>query len=154
MTERLEEVDEMGPIDYLVVEYPDGEVTGGALPLLVDLVNRGTIRIIDLAFLRKNPDGTAEALNLVDLQAETLLAELALFEGAPSGLLLEQDLEEAAAALEPGSAAAVLVYENLWAAPFAVALRRAGARLVANGRIPTQELVATLDELEQHPVTT
>lgn len=141
-------VEEMGPVDYIVVEYPDSKITGTALPLLLELVERGIVRIIDLAFLRKESDGSVTALDLVDVREREMLDELESFLGASSGLLTREDLVEAAAALEPGSAAALLVYENSWAAPFATALRRAGARLVASGRIPIQELIAALDAVE------
>jgi Family of unknown function (DUF6325) len=137
---------EMGPIDYLVVEWPRGrEPTGEALPLLVDLVDRGLIRVLDLVFVRKEDDGTIVGLELTDLGANP---QLEVFEGASSGLLGEDDYGEAAAAIEPGCAAALLVYENTWAAPFATAVRRGGARLVATGRIPVNAIIAALDELE------
>jgi hypothetical protein len=140
-------LEQMGPVDYLVVEFPEDHLTGEAFPLLVDLVDKGIIKIIDLAFMRKKPDGTVVQLNLVDLEKANLL-ELALFEGASSGLLDQSDLDEAAKALEPGSAAGILVYENAWAAPFAAALRRGGGQLVAGGRIPVQEIAAALDATE------
>jgi hypothetical protein len=138
---------QMGPIDYLVVEFPTDRMTGEAFPLLVDLVDRGIIRILDLAFLRKAEDGTVTTLTQVDLERMQVL-EAALFEGAASGLLGPDDVAEAASAMEPGTAAGVLVYENVWAAPFAGALRRGGGQVVASGRIPVQALVAALDELE------
>jgi len=143
---------EMGPVDYLVLEFPGNKMTGEAFPLLIDLVNRGVIRILDLAFVRKETDGAITALSHVDLDRMKVV-EAALFEGASSGLLSTEDLEEASKALEPGSAAGVLVYENVWAAPFAAALRRSGGQLVAYGRIPVQALLATLDDLEAagHP---
>jgi Family of unknown function (DUF6325) len=139
---------ELGPIDYLVVEWPPGkQPTGEALPLLVDLVDRGLIRILDLAFVRKEEDGTVAGLDLEDLDLDSN-PELTVFEGASSGLLGRDDHDEAGAALEPGSSAALLVYENTWAAPFATALRHSGAQLVANGRIPVNAVIAALDELE------
>jgi Family of unknown function (DUF6325) len=138
---------QMGPIDYLVVAFPTDRMTGEAFPLLVDLVDRGIIRILDLVFLRKAEDGTVTTLTQVDLERMQVL-EAALFEGAASGLLGPDDIAEAASAMEPGTAAGVLVYENVWAAPFASALRRAGGQMVASGRIPVQALVAALDELE------
>ena len=140
---------ELGPIDYLVVEWPgEKQPTGEALPLLVDLVDRGLIRVLDLAFVRKEMDGTVVALDLEDLDLDGN-PELAVFAGASSGLLGEDDFSEAAPALEPGCSAALLIYENTWAAPFATALRRSGAQLVANGRIPVNAIIAALDELEQ-----
>ena len=135
--------DEMGPIDYLVVEWPDKQPTGEAAPHLVDLVEKGLIRIIDLAFITKDEDGTVKGLEISDLGDQ--VAELKVFEGASSGLLSEEDTTEASNALEPGTSAAVLVYENRWAAPFASAVRRSGAQLVATGRIPIQDLEAALD---------
>jgi Family of unknown function (DUF6325) len=145
--DQAAELRQMGPVDYLVVEFPGDRLTGEALPLLIDLVDRGIIRILDLAFIRKDRNGAVTMLTQVDLEGMQVL-ELGLFEGAASGLLGQEDLEEAATALEPGSAAGVLVYENTWAAPFAMALRRAGGQLVASGRIPLQALVDTLDTLE------
>jgi hypothetical protein len=140
---------ELGPIDYLVVEWPaeDKQPAGEALPLLVDLVDRGLIRVLDLAFVRKEKDGTVVGLDLEDLDLDGN-PELTVFEGASSGLLGDDDYEEAGAAIQPGCAAALLLYENTWAAPFATALRKSGAQLVANGRIPVNAIIAALDELE------
>jgi hypothetical protein len=139
---------ELGPIDYIVVEWPAGkQPTGEAMPHLIDLVDRGLIRVLDFAFVRKEEDGTVVGLDLQDLDLDGN-PELAVFEGASSGLLGEDDRAEAGAAIEPGCAAALLVYENTWAAPFATALRRSGAQLVANGRIPVNAIIAALDELE------
>jgi hypothetical protein len=145
--EQATELDQMGPVDYLVMAFPTDRMTGEAFPLLVDLVDRGVIRILDLMFLRKDHDGTVTTLTQVDLDRMKVL-EAALFDGATSGLLGTEDVAEAAEALEPGTAAAVLVYENVWATPFAAALRRSGGQLVAAGHIPVQALVAALDALE------
>lgn len=142
-----EDLTTMGPIDYLVVEFPGSRMTGEGLPILVDLVDRGIIRIIDLAFARKKADGSVVAVELADLVGQGR-AELSVFEGVSSGLLGGDDLEAAAAVLEPGDSAGILVFENTWAAPFATALRRGGAQVVASGRIPVQELAAALDEAE------
>ncbi|MFB6679869.1 DUF6325 family protein [Streptomyces sp. NPDC057684] len=142
-----DEVEELGPIDYLVVEFPGNRMTGEGLPLLVDLVDRGLIRILDLTFVRKEEDGSVSGLEIADLTGDGEL-DLAVFEGASSGLLGQDDIEEAAKALEPGSSAGVLVYENRWAAPFAAALRRGGARMVASGRIPVPAILAALDSTE------
>ncbi|MGW2649409.1 DUF6325 family protein [Streptomyces sp. NPDC001393] len=142
----MDSVEEMGPVDYLVIEFPGNRMTGEAFPLLVDLVDRGIVRIIDLAFVRKDTDGSVVALELQDVGGET---DLTVFEGASARVLDQSDLEEAANALEAGNSAAVLVYENLWAAPLAGALRRSGAQLVASGRIPVQALLAALDATEQ-----
>jgi hypothetical protein len=147
-----DELEEMGPIDYLVIEWPDRQPTGEAAPILVDLVDRGLIRVLDLAFLAKGEDGSVTTLELSSLAEQSdSLKELA---GASSGLLSGEDTEEAALALEPGSSAAILVYENRWAAPFATALRRSGAQLVANGRIPVQAILAALDAAEESESTT
>ena len=141
-----DELDEIGPIDYLVIEWPDRQPTGEAAPLLLDLVDRGLIRIIDIAFVAKGEDGSVTALELSSLAEQS--ESLNQLDGASSGLLSDEDAEEAAAALEPGASAAILVYENRWAAPFAAALRRSGAQLVANGRIPVQGILAALDAVE------
>lgn len=140
-------IDTMGPIDYLVIEFPGSHMTGEGLPLLVDLVDRGIIRIIDLLFVKKEQDGSVVAMTVADLNADGKL-DLAIFEGASSGLLGQDDIDEAANALEPGSSAGILVYENRWAAPLAMALRRGGAQLVAGGRIPVQALLSALDATE------
>ncbi|GAA1784380.1 hypothetical protein GCM10009682_03220 [Luedemannella flava] len=143
----MADVDSMGPIDYLVIEFPGSRMTGEGLPLLVDLVDRGIIRVLDLLFIRKNLDGSVEGVAIADFDQDGTL-DLAVFEGASSGLLQKEDLDEAGTALEPGNSAAVLVYENLWAAPLAMALRRGGAQLVAGGRIQVQALLAALDAAE------
>ena len=142
-----EELDELGPIDYLVVEFPGSRMTGEGLPLLVDLVDRGIIRILDLVFVKKELDGSITGLAIADFDKDGKL-DLAVFEGASSGLLGQDDLDEAGGALEPGSSAGILVYENRWAAPFARELRRGGAQLVASGRIPVQAILAALDASE------
>lgn len=137
----------MGPIDYLVVEFPGSRLTGKGFPLLMDLVERGIIRIIDLIFVKKETDGSVVGLAIADLDHDGTL-DLAVFEGASSGLLGQTEMDEAGSALEPGSSAAVLVYENVWAAPFAAALRDSGAELVAAGRIPASDVIAALDATE------
>jgi hypothetical protein len=136
----MTDVAEMGPIDYLVVEFPGSRMTGEGLPLLVDLVDRGLIRILDLVFVRKDTDGHVAAVQVADVDGDGDL-DLTVFEGASSGLLDEGDLADAGSVLQPGSSAGILVYENLWAAPFAAALRRGGGQLVASGRIPVQALL-------------
>ena len=139
---------EIGPVDYLIVEWPAGkEPTGEGLRLLVDLTERGLIRVLDLAFVRKEPDGTVKGLAIADIDHDGSL-DLVQFEGASSGIMGQDDYDEAGAALEPGSAAAILVYENRWAAPFVTAVRGSGAQLVASGRIPADALLNALDELE------
>lgn len=141
----VDDRDEIGPIDYLVVEFPGNKMTGRALPALVDLVDRGLIRILDLLFIRKELDGSVTALEVADLDGDGQLDPL-IFEGASSGLLGNDDLDEAAAVIEPGCSAGILVYENVWAAPFAAELRRGGGQLVASGRIPVQAILAALDD--------
>jgi uncharacterized protein DUF6325 len=139
---------ELGPIDYIVVEWPsDRPPSGSAFPYLVDLVDRRLIRILDLAFVQKEKDGRIVGLNLGDLDLDGM-PELAVFEGASSGLLGQDDYQEAGNAVEAGRAAAILLYENTWAAPFATALRQSGAQLVAQGRIPVNALIQALDEAE------
>jgi uncharacterized protein DUF6325 len=137
----------MGPIDFLLIEWPGRQPTGEAVPLLVDLVDRGLIRILDLVFIAKAEDGSVAGLEIADLGQE--VEELKVFEGASSGLLSEDDTTEAAAALDPGTSAALMVFENRWAAPFASALRRSGAQLVASGRIPVQAVLAALEAAEE-----
>lgn len=137
---------EMGPIDYLVIEWPGRQPTGEAAPYLIDLVDRGLIRILDLAFIAKDEDGSVTRLEIADLGGE--VEEYAVFAGASSGLLSDEDTDEASAVLEPGTSAALLVYENAWAGPFAAAVRRSGGQLVSSGRIPTQTLIAALDATE------
>jgi hypothetical protein len=139
---------ELGPIDWIVVEWPASTPpTGEAFPLLVDLVDRGVIRILDLAFVQKQDDGSIVGIDLSDLDLDGN-PELAIFEGASSGLLGDEDFDEAGNALEAGSAAAILLYENTWAAPFATALRKTGAQLVAAGRVPVNALLEALDAAE------
>lgn len=139
---------ELGPVDYVVVEWPRGkEPTGEGLDLLVGLTEQGVIRLIDLAFVMKDEDGTVNGIAITDIDSDGTL-DLVKFEGAASGVLDQDDFDEAGAALEPGTSAAILVYENRWAAPFATALRKSGAQLVASGRIPVNALLEKLDELE------
>jgi hypothetical protein len=142
-----EQLEEIGPIDYLVMEWSgDQPVTGEVMPLIVDLADRGVIRVLDIAFVSKEHDGSVIAIDIADLANAS--QGLAGLEGASSGLLAQDDLEDAAGALEPGTVAAVLVWENRWAAPVAAALRRSGGQLVASGRIPVQAILASLDASE------
>jgi hypothetical protein len=138
------ELAEMGPIDYIVLEWPAQQPTGEVGPMIIDLADRGIIRILDVAFLAKGTDGSVAAIDLGELDDDGFSD----FQGASSGLLGSDDLQDAAAALEPGTSAAVLVWENRWAAPVAVALRRSGGQLVASGRIPVQAILASLDAVE------
>jgi Family of unknown function (DUF6325) len=142
-----DDLEDMGPIDYLVVEFPGSRMTGKGLPMLVDLVDRGIIRILDLVFVKKELDGSVRGVAIADLDHDGTL-DLAVFEGASSGLLGQEDLDEAGGVLEPGSSAGLLVYENRWAAPLARELRRGGGQLVASGRIPVQAVLAALDATE------
>jgi len=147
MTEAVAErtVDELGPVDYLVVEFPGSQFKGEILPELVDLVQRGIVRVLDLVIIRKADDGSYEAFEFGDPDAGPL-GEIRELERQLADLLSEEDVVAVADALAPGSTAALLVYENLWAAPFASAVRRAGGVLVADGRIPIQSLIAVLEE--------
>ena len=137
---------EVGPIDYLMVEWEGTRPHGELAPHLVDLVDRGLVRILDLAFIAKDKDGTVEFVELDAISGD--VPELEVFVGAATGLLDEDDRNDAANIVEPGSAAALIVYENAWAAPFATALRGTGGQVVASGRIPVEEIVAALDAVE------
>ena len=142
MTERS--LDELGPVDYLIVEFPAGHqnFTGEAADELVRLHDAGIIRVMDVLILAKAEDGSVEAQELSDL-AE--LGELARLEAQLVQTLAADDVLDLAAAMDPGSVAGVLVYENLWAAPFGSAMRRAGGQLIANGRIPIQAIIAAIE---------
>jgi hypothetical protein len=141
------ELEELGPIDYVVLEWPGAfPDTSEVQPLLLDLVDRGIIRILDIGFVTKDENGEVTGLDVGDLKQ--VAAAFAEFEGASSGLLGFDDLEEAAAALEPGTSAAVLVWENRWAGPVAAAIRRSGGQLAASGRLPVQAILAALDAVE------
>jgi hypothetical protein len=140
--------DELGPIDIVVIAYPpDAPMTGEAAPLLVDLVERGVIRVLDVLFVTKNEDGTFSGFDARDL-TDKGVGEFAVFEGASSGLLGDDDAAKVAEEIEPGSAAVMIVYENRWAAPFIAAVRRNGGEAVAFERIPVQALIDALDELD------
>lgn len=138
-----EGLDSMGPIDYIIVEWPGRQPSGEAIPALIELLDSGIVRLLDLSFISKGEDGT-----VVEIQLDELGAEFEVFDGASADLLDEGDIAEAASALEPGTSAAILVWENTWAAPFASALRKNGAQLVASGRVPVQALLATLEAAE------
>src|ERR1700704_7124752 len=140
-------IEEMGPIDFLVIEFPGGRLNGEGLPLLVDLADRGIVRILDLLFIRKLPNGSVLRIDLTGVSGEDV-TQLAAFDGASSGLLDQEDIEAAAVVIEPGSIGGMIAYENLWAAPLAAALRRGGAQLVASGHIPVQALLASLEAAE------
>jgi len=137
-------LDDLGPVDYLIVEFPVGHqnFTGEGAEELLKLHDAGIIRIMDILLLAKADDGTVDAMELSDLPE---LGEFARLEAQLAQTLAEEDVENLAAAMDPGSVAGVLVYENVWAAPFASAMRRAGGQLIANGRIPIQALIAAVE---------
>ncbi|RZU19127.1 hypothetical protein EV645_1335 [Kribbella rubisoli] len=137
-------VDELGPVDWIVVEFPSTKLTGEIAPILADYVDRGLIRILDLLFLLKDADGSFEAFESTDLD-DSEIGQLRGFETGIAMLLSEQDVEDLAETIEPGSSAAVLVWENLWAAPFGAAVRHAGGQLAASGRIPIQAVLAAME---------
>jgi uncharacterized protein DUF6325 len=136
--------DAMGPISYLIVQFPGNKMTGEGFPILVDLVDRGLIRILDLVFVTRDTDGSVRAIELSDLDHDGQL-DLSVFEGASSGLLDSSDLADAESVIDPGSSAAVLIFENRWATSLTQALRRGGAELVAAGYIPQEAIAASLD---------
>ncbi|MDF2093474.1 DUF6325 family protein [Knoellia sp. 3-2P3] len=142
--ETAESVDELGPVDWLVVEFPGSRFKGEIAPALDELVEAGTIRVLDLLLIKKGEDGSLDFYELSDLE-ESELGTLRAYEAALATLLSAEDVEAVAEAVEPGSSAALLVWENSWAAPFASAVRRAGGQLVATGRIPIQALLAAVE---------
>jgi len=143
-----ESVDELGPVDWIVVEFPGRKFKGEIAPALADLVRRGIVRVLDLLLIRKDQDGSLDFYELSDLD-ESEIGSLRTYETELATLLSEEDVVSVAAAVEPGSTAALLVWENSWAAPFASAVRRAGGQLAASGRIPIQALLAAIEADEQ-----
>jgi hypothetical protein len=143
----VEEDQALGPVSYLVVEFPGSKMTGEGFPILIDLVDRGLIRILDLTFVTKDLDGSVRSVELRDIDRDGQF-DFAVFEGASSGLVDESDMAEASAAIQPGSSAGILIFENKWATSFVQALRRGGAELVAAGYVPADALVASLDATE------
>jgi hypothetical protein len=141
---EAEDVDELGPVDWIVVEFPGARFDGSVLPILVDLEERGIIRVLDLVVLKKDADGTLEAFEVSDLD-ESEVGGMRDLERQLATLLSEDDVLNVANAVEPGSAAALLVWENRWAAPFGSAVRKVGGQLVASGRIPVQALLAAIE---------
>jgi hypothetical protein len=140
--------EELGPVDIVIIGYPaDAPKTGEAVPILLDLVERGIIRILDVRFVRKEDDGTFSGFDIADLDADSI-GDLTVFAGATSGLLDDDDVALTAAEIEPGSAAVMIVYENRWAGAFVAAVRRNGGVLIANQRIGVEELLAALDAAE------
>jgi len=138
----------MGPISYLIVEFPGSKMTGEGFPILLDLVDRGLIRILDLRFVRRAMDGSIRAVELRDIDRDGQF-DLAKFEGASSGLLDDTDIADARSVIEPGSSAGILIFENRWATPFTQALRRGDAELVAAGYIPQDTIAASLDATDR-----
>jgi Family of unknown function (DUF6325) len=145
------DLDSLGPVDYIVVEFPAGKsnFTGEMAKELLTLVDSGTIRVIDVLILTKNEDGTVDAMELSDIEE---LGELQAVEAQLAELLAADDVENLAAAMEPGSTAGVLIWENLWAAPFGSAVRRSGGQLIANGRIPIQAIIASIEADEANAI--
>jgi hypothetical protein len=146
--DEVDAVDELGPVDWIVVEFPGSKFNGQIAPALLDLVDRDLVRVLDLLVLKKDADGSLEAFELSDLD-EGEIGGLRTYESELAMLLSEEDVTSLAAAIEPGSSAGVLVWENTWAAPFASAVRRSGGQLVASGRIPIQALLAAVEADEQ-----
>ena len=144
MSDATATLDQLGPVDYLVVEFPAGHrsFTGEMADELIALVEAGTIRVIDVLILTKNEDGTVDAMELSEIEQ---LGPLQAVEAQLAELLAEEDVAHLAAAMDPGSTAGVLIWENLWAAPFASAARRSGGQLIANGRIPIQAIIASIE---------
>ena len=142
------EANPMGPISYLIVEFPGNKMTGEGFPVLVDLVDRGVIRILDLMFVARDTDGSMRVVELRDLDRDGHL-DLAVFEGAASGLLDDSDVADAAAVIEPGSSAGILIFENRWATPFTEARRRGGAELVAAGYVSQDAILASLQATDR-----
>lgn len=138
---------DVGPIDYLALEFPGARLKGEGLAQLLDLTERGIIRILDLMVATVGEDGSFAVVELTDLDGDGEL-DLAVFEGIQSGLLNEEDLAESASLAQAGSAVGVLVYENTWAGPFVTAMRSAGAEVIASGRIPVEDVITALDALE------
>ncbi len=143
-----ESEEDLGPIDIVVIGYPPGApMTGEAVPIMLDLVDRGIVRVLDALFVIKEDDGTFAGIDLANLDADSA-GDLTVFAGATTGLISDEDVALVAAEMEPGSAAMTIVYENRWAAPFAAAVRRNGGRLIASERISTQDLIEALDAAE------
>lgn len=140
--------EELGPIDLLIIGYPAGApMTGEAIPLFLDLVDRRIIRVFDVLFVKKNADGTVSGFDLADLDEDSV-GHLTEFAGASTGLLDDDDVAFVADQIQPGDAAVMIVYENRWAGPFAAAVRRSGGVLIADERIHTQALLAALEAAE------
>jgi hypothetical protein len=143
------DVDQLGPVDWIVVEFPGSDFGKGEVaPLLKDYVDRGLVRVLDLLFLKKDDDGAIEPFEIADL-GEGELGEFRAFESEVATVLSEQDVLELAETMDPGTSAVLLVWENAWAAPFGSAVRHAGGQLVASGRIPTQAVLAAVEAADE-----
>lgn len=143
----MSDVNVHGPIDFALVEFPENNVTGAVADALMDLVEREVVGVYDLLVIRKGQDGSFSGIDVSDLSADHV-GGFTVFEGARSGLLGDDDVRQAAAAMKPGTVAALIVYENVWAIPFVAATRDAGGQLVASARIPAQDVMDALDALE------
>jgi hypothetical protein len=143
---QMSDID-VGPIDYLALSFPGAKLKGDGMTALVDLMDRGIVRVLDLRFVKRGTDGTITAMTIADFDGDGVL-DVAVFEGAESGLLDQDDLEQFASLVEPGDAVGVIVYENTWAIPFVAAMQDADAEVVASARIPAADVAARLDELE------
>ena len=144
MTDATLDIDELGPVDWILVEFPGSKFNGEIAPHVQDLVDRGIVRVLDLLIMRKDESGALEAFEVSDVD-DSEAGAFRSYENALANLLSEEDVTSVAAALEPNTTAALLVWENLWAAPFASAVRHAGGQLVANGRIPIQAILAAIE---------
>ncbi|MBV9832224.1 MAG: DUF1269 domain-containing protein [Marmoricola sp.] len=138
---------DVGPIDYLALEFPAAKLDGSGMQALLDLVEAGTIRVLDLRVVVADEDGTLSAVAIADLDGDGVL-DLAVFEGVESGLLDQDDIDQIGSIVTPGNAVGLIVYENTWAGPFVTAMRQAGAQVVASGRIPADDVLAALDRLD------
>ena len=144
---------ELGPIDMIVIGYPPGApMTGEAVDIILDLVDRGIVRVLDALFVTKNDDGTFSGFDIADLEPDSV-GDLTVFAGAASGLIGDEDVSLVAGEIEPGTSAVMIVYENRWAGPFAAAVRRNGGRLIASERISAQDLIDALDAAEAAAAT-
>ena len=139
---------DLGPVDIVVIGFPPGAPrTGEAIPLFVDLVDRGIVRVIDVLIVEKDAEGVVSGVEIADLDGDGAV-DLVVFEGARTGMLGDEDASLAGEALEPGESAVLIAFENAWAGPFAAAVRRNGGRLLDFQRVPTQEVIAAIETLD------
>lgn len=140
---------ELGPVDVVVIGYsPDAPMTGEAIPLLLNLIEQGIVRVLDVMFITKEADGTFAGFDATDLTAKGIEGDLTVFEGASSGLISDDDVQMGADSIEPGSSAVMIVYENRWAAPFIAAVRRNGGHLIGTARVGAEDLMTALEAAE------